>query len=121
MRFSAGVALVLTAGCLLSAQNANRAAVAHKGEPAPDPPPKPVSDKLTYDVEWRLIHAGTVVIEAQKNHADMHLDSAGIVSSLFKVHDVYSVDYDEGLCAASAMEDSQEGKRHHETKVTYDR
>ncbi len=90
--------------------------------PAP-PPAKPasVSDKLTYDVEWRLIHAGTVVIEAQKTHADLHLDSAGMVSSLFKIHDVYSVDYDEPFCASSAVMDSLEGKRHHETKVTYDR
>ena len=38
-----------------------------------------------------------------------------------KIHDVYRVDYDEPFCATGAVMDSQEGKRHHETKVTYDR
>jgi len=131
MRFTARVALALTACCLLSAQSSSkgtpaRANAAKKSEapdPKPDPPaPKPeVSDKLTYDVEWRLIHAGVVVIDAQKAHADLHLDSAGMVSSLFKVHDVYAVDYDDPFCASSATMDSEEGKRHHETKITYDR
>ena len=78
------------------------------------------AEKLTFDVEWRLIHAGTVYIESEKTHAEMKLESAGLVSSLFKIHDTYSVDYDEPFCASSLM-DSQEGKRHHETKVTYDR
>lgn len=81
---------------------------------------RPAGDRLTYDVEWRLIHAGTVIIEAQKSHAQMSLDSEGMVSTLFKVNDVYKVDYDDGFCASSVMMDSQEGKRHHETKVTYD-
>ena len=44
-----------------------------------------------------------------------------MVSALVKIHDVYNVDYDEPFCATSAMMDSQEGKRHHETKITYDR
>jgi hypothetical protein len=126
MRFSAGVFLVLTACCLLPAQTSpKRAAAATKkgvqADPEPDPPKPAVSDKLTFDVEWRLIHAGTVVIEAQKTHADLHLDSAGMVSSLFKIHDVYSVDYDEPFCASSSVMDSEEGKRHHEAKVTFDR
>jgi hypothetical protein len=127
MRFSAGVVL-LTACWLLPAQSSSKraAAPASTKPPVADPAPlpdmrAPISDKLTYDVEWRLIHAGTVVIEAQKTHADLHLDSAGMVSSLFKIHDVYSVDYDEPFCASSAVMDSQEGKRHHETKVTFDR
>jgi hypothetical protein len=131
MRFSAGVALFLTASWLLPAQSTSKRAAAASpktagapaiADPAPAPEkPVPAGDRLTYDVEWRLIHAGTVVIVAQKTHADLHLDSAGMVSSLFKIHDVYSVDYDEPFCASSAVMDSLEGKRHHETKVTYDR
>jgi hypothetical protein len=78
-------------------------------------------DRLTYDVEWRLIHAGTVVIDAGKSHASLQLESAGMVSTLMKIHDVYSVDYDDQFCAADALMDSQEGKRHHETKINYDR
>ncbi len=82
--------------------------------------PKP-NERLTYDVEWRLIHAGTAVIESHKSGADLKLDSAGMVSALFKIHDLYTVTYDDGFCAAAATMDSQEGKRHHDTRVTYDR
>jgi len=127
MRFSAGVALVLFASWLLPAQSSAKRPGAQAKNTDPDPQPEalslrpPVADKLTYDVEWRLIHAGTVVVEAERTHADLHLDSGGIVSNLFKVHDVYSVDYDEPYCASDATMDSQEGKRHHHTSITYDR
>jgi hypothetical protein len=114
MRFSPGAALFAAACSLVAAQNSTRSesdpAVLHS-----------VADKLTYDVEWRLIHAGTVVIEADRNRADLRLDSAGLVSSLFRIHDVYSADYDQSFCAAGWVMDSEEGKRHHQTKVSYDR
>lgn len=100
MRFPAGVALLLSACFTLAAQ---------------------IPEKLTYDVEWQRIHAGTVVVDAQKAHASMNLESAGMVSALIKIHDTYNVDFDEPFCATSAVMDSQEGKRHHETKITYDR
>jgi len=61
------------------------------------------------------------VVETRKSTADLKLDSAGMVSTLFKVHDQYAVTYDDGFCAEAASMDSQEGKRHHDTKVTYDR
>jgi hypothetical protein len=136
MRVSAGVFLVVIACSLLPAQSpVKKSAAATKKaapvDPAPDPKLEPklepgmhaatLSDKLTYEVEWRLIHAGTALIESQRNHAELRLESAGMVSSLFKVHDLYTVNYDDGFCATAATMDSQEGKRHHDTKVTYDR
>ncbi len=109
MRFLAGVALLLSACLRLPAQQlAVQSAVQSH-------------DRLIYDVEWRLIHAGTVVIDAGKSHASMQLESAGLVATLLKIHDVYTVDYDEQFCASSAMMDSQEAKHHHETRITYDR
>jgi Protein of unknown function (DUF3108) len=117
MRFSPGAAVVVAACSLVAAQNSSK----HDSAPEPSTFKAALSDKLTFDVEWRLIHAGTVVIDAQKARADLHLDSAGMVTSLFKIHDVYSTDYDDGFCAADWVMDSEEGKRHHETKVTYDR
>jgi hypothetical protein len=133
MRLSTGVVLLLTACCALPGQPASpqrTAAGTKKAAPVadakPDPPPDPPafktpSERLTYDVEWRLIHAGSAVIDAQKSHAELKLESAGMVSTLFKIHDVYSVNYEDPFCATSSMMDSFEGKRHHETKVTYDR
>jgi hypothetical protein len=79
------------------------------------------TERLTYGVEWRLIHAGTVIIEASKGHHTMRLDSAGIVSSLLKIQDVYTVEHDDPFCATSSIMDSVEGKKHREARVTYDR
>lgn len=123
MRFLAGVpALLLTACWLLPAQSSSqRASTApNKPDPSPSRPPAP-AEKLTFDVEWRLIHAGAVVIESRNSRAQMKLESAGLVSTLFKVNNTYSVDYDEGLCASGSLMDLQEGKRHREITVTYDR
>jgi hypothetical protein len=113
MRFCAGVIVLLSACWPIESQPP-----AHAAEV---PSMRAGGDRLTYNVEWRSIHAGTVVIEAQKTEATLRLESEGIVSSLVKIHDLYHVDYDDAFCASSAVMDSQEGKRHHETKVTYDR
>jgi len=125
MRVSAGIAVFLTASCLSPAQAPKRAAAASKAAPAPElelrSAPKPATERLTFDVEWRLIHAGTVVFETQKSHSDMRLDSAGMVSTLVKIHDTYASDFEDGFCGTSSVMDSQEGKRHHEAKVTFDR
>ncbi len=81
----------------------------------------PSTERLTYDIEWRLIHAGSAVVDAQKTSARVKLESAGLVSTLFKIEDAYGVTYDEPFCATSSTLDAQEGKRHHETRVTFDR
>ncbi len=109
MRVAAGI-IVLFA-CLAPAQ-----------PPLKIPELKPDNvERLTFDIEWRLIHAGTAIIESRKNNAVLKLDSAGMVSTLFKVHDLYTVSYDDQFCAVTATMDSQEGKRHHDTRVNYDR
>jgi Protein of unknown function (DUF3108) len=106
MRFFAGATVLLLTACwLLPAQALD----------------VPKTERLTYDIEWRLIHAGTAVVDAQKTSARLKLESAGLVSTLFKVDDAYGVTYDEPLCATSSTLDAQEGKRHHETRVTFDR
>lgn len=131
------MAVLLTACCLSPAQSpSKRAAAAAKANPTPDSksaadpkstddksakPATPATEKLTFDVEWRLIHAGTVIVQTQKSHGDLRLDSAGMVSTLFKIHDVYTSDFEDGFCGIDSVMDSTEGKRHRETKVTFDR
>src|ERR1700689_5551114 len=106
MRFFVGaIALLLTACWTLTAQTLD----------------VPQTERLTYDIEWRLIHAGSAVVDAQKTSARLKLESEGMVSSLFNVDDAYGVTYDEPFCATSSTLDAQEGKRHRETRVTYDR
>ena len=79
------------------------------------------SERFSYTVEWRLIRAGTVVIDAAPDSGRIKLDSAGLVSALFKIDDTYTVHYDPGRCATDSLLDAQEGKRHRETKITFDR
>ncbi|MBZ5678292.1 MAG: DUF3108 domain-containing protein [Acidobacteriia bacterium] len=81
----------------------------------------PVTERLTYTVEWRLIHAGNVVIEAGPTSEVVKLESAGMVSALYKIDDTYRVQFDSSFCAASSQMNSREGSRHRETAVTFDR
>jgi hypothetical protein len=112
MRFFAGaLVLLLTACWTLTAQPVAKDLLLDV----------PSTDRLTYDIEWRMIHAGSAVVDEQRTNARLKLESAGLVSSLFKVDDAYGVTYDEPFCATSSTLDAQEGKRHRETRVTYDR
>ena len=94
---------------------------------APNPTVSGPIEKLVYSVEWRLIRAGTVTLEAWPAELKMRLESGGLVASLFKVDDLYEAHYDDTdwdqspYCATSMRLESMEGKRHHEAKVTYDR
>jgi hypothetical protein len=118
MRFLTGVPALLLIACwfapveLVPGQS-------YAAPPAQAPPSQ--AEKLTYDVEWRLIHAGIVTVERQPHLASMRLESAGIVSSLFRIQDVYTVNYEDSVCATSSVMESMERERHHETRVTYDR
>jgi hypothetical protein len=112
MRFFAGATVLLLTACwIVPAQSV---AINHVLD-------VPNTERLTYDIEWRMIHAGTAVIDSQKTSARLKLESAGMVSSLFKVNDAYGVTYDEPFCATASTLDAQEGKKHRETHVVYDR
>ena len=65
---------------------------------AAGPPPGDLG-KLTYLIEWRLIHAGDAVLDARDSESHLKLDSAGLVSALFKVDDTYTVHYEQPFCA----------------------
>jgi len=80
-----------------------------------------VTDRLIYTVEWRLIHAGNAVIESGPNSATVKLESAGLVSTLYKIQDNYRVQFDSSFCAASSLMSSKEGSRHRETAINFDR
>jgi hypothetical protein len=82
------------------------------------------STVLHYGVEWRLIRAGLAKVTwTPRNEgfqADLHLESAGLVSRMYKVNDDYTVQMGSNLCASSIFIKAQEGKRNRETKVSFD-
>src|SRR6185503_522422 len=91
---------------------------------APQSPPS--SENLQYSIEWRLITAGKARLAWTAAptggfHTNLLLESAGLVSKLFKVNDEYSSNLDQGLCAHSSLMKTNEGSRHRETRITFDR
>jgi hypothetical protein len=129
--FSAAAWRFCSAQTATNGKQIPKAATATPPTGAATPDPKPASpnpiEKLVYSVEWRLIRAGTVTLEAHPSELRMRLESGGLVASLFKVDDLYEAHYDAAdvdqspFCATSMRLESMEGKRHHEAQVTYDR
>ena len=83
---------------------------------------------LDYQIEWRLIPAGSAKLTwtavphavAPANELKLHLESAGLVSRLFRVEDDYTVSLGQNLCAQNSFISAHEGNRNKETRVTYD-
>jgi hypothetical protein len=92
----------------------------------------PARETLDYTVEWRLVTAGKarIVWSATPRRAnspnpgwqaDLHLESTGLVSKLFKVNNDYVSNLESDLCSSGSYLKSEEGSRHKETRVTFDR
>lgn len=86
------------------------------------------TESLTYNIEWRLITAGTAKLQvaprtgaAGASQLTLHLESTGLVSKLYKVEDLYTANLEAGLCSASVHFVAEEGRRKRDTQVSYDR
>jgi uncharacterized protein DUF3108 len=86
----------------------------------------PAKEALDYTVEWRLITAGKATLRWSANaqrtgwQANLHLESTGLVSKLYKVDDDYTASLKAGLCAEDAHTNAHEGSRQREALVHYD-
>lgn len=88
----------------------------------------PAKETLDYSVEWRLVTAGHAQLQwyatTPKVHmgyeAKLHLESAGLVSRLYHVSDLYTVELTPSLCAESTVLTAHEGSRNRETRVVFD-
>jgi hypothetical protein len=94
-------------------------------DPAADAlPAAPGTEVLFFTTEWRFIHAGNARLTwspaGDGFTARLHLESAGMVSSFYKVDDEYTSFLDRQLCAVSLSLTASEGSRRHETTVTFD-
>ncbi len=81
---------------------------------------------LAYRIEWRMVDAGGAILKwspaAQRGgQANVHIQSQGLVSKLYKVNDNYSTNLDEKGCTISTSLLAEEGSRRKQTLVTYDR
>jgi hypothetical protein len=89
--------------------------------------PFPSAEKLSYDIEWRLIYAGSALLsltpkpgDPRKWDSQLRIESGGLVSKLYTLQDTYNVGLDNGFCTTATQLDAIEGKRHRNTKVVYD-
>ena len=87
----------------------------------------PAKETLNYNIEWRLFTAGKAKVELAAIagakpglQANLHLESSGIVSKLFKVEDEYAATLNANYCAQVLQMTTHEGNRLRETKVTFD-
>jgi hypothetical protein len=80
-------------------------------------------ESYQYKAEWRLIHAGDVKLSRTRTgsgwEARLQLQSAGLVSLLYRVDDLYLAQFGENLCAAGSTLNAREGSRQRETRITY--
>jgi hypothetical protein len=88
----------------------------------------PPHESLLYNVEWRLITAGKARLNLTARPApqagwglQLHLESSGLVSKLFKVTDDYTAQMNQTLCMESSRLNALEGRRQRETRITFDR
>lgn len=102
------------------------AAVQPSDKPAPAAAarPEPPAETLAYSIEWRLIHAGNARLtwapEAGGFQSKLYLESAGLVSRLYKVNNEYSSVANRHLCIESSLLRANEAGRRRETTVTFD-
>jgi Protein of unknown function (DUF3108) len=104
--------------------------ISDKPSSTPSALPFEVGEKLSYDVYWKIFDAGTatmmLVDRVWYRNEEMYkvnavVRSAGVVSSLFKVVDVFeSYFHTKELCSYRIMKDLLEGRRHRSTVVTFE-
>ena len=87
----------------------------------------PARETFQYNIEWRLFSAGKAKVELTTApqprpglRVNLHLESSGIVSKLFRVEDDYAANLSSGYCAQSLQLTAHEGNRQRETKITFD-
>ncbi len=121
-RFDTRHALVLAISLCAPAQSPQAAA---RAQTAASLPPKVV---YYFDAEWRMVEAGKVKLSwdasSQASHpgwqVNLHLESAGLVSKLYRVNDNYTADLNSELCVEDTHTQAQEGSRQRETVVHFD-
>jgi uncharacterized protein DUF3108 len=85
----------------------------------------PDGETFVYSVEWHLLNAGTATVKLQHSNSGEHLsataDSAGIVNTLYRVHDIFDADLDpRTFCTLQISKHSEEGSRKLERKIQFD-
>lgn len=85
----------------------------------------PDGETFTYNVDWRLVNAGTTRVRLDTVNGERHVvanaDSTGAVALLYHVHDRLETFFNpQTNCSLSLLKHTEEGFRRVETSVRYD-
>jgi hypothetical protein len=85
----------------------------------------PNNQTLTYDVEWRLLNAGTATLRMEQAGSEERVvgtgDSTGAIALLYHVHDRFESFVDsKTFCSLSLAKQTEEGFRRVNTNIRYD-
>lgn len=84
----------------------------------------PANETYNYNIEWRLFNAGKArVLWRQQRpgyQVNLHVESTGFVSKLFRVEDDYLANLNSAGCAESVQMTTHEGNRDRETRIAFD-
>jgi len=93
----------------------------------PPPPSHSFSNgqALAYDVEWRLLTAGTATLRLDASGNEERVtataDSTGVFSVLYPVHDRFEAEFDpRTFCSARITKHTEEGFRRLDTSIRFD-
>ena len=93
--------------------------------PAPPPYSFPNGETLSYEVEWRLLTAGTATLHLDASGGEERVtataDSSGVFSVLYPVHDRLEAVFDpRTLCSVRITKHTEEGFRRLVTSIRFD-
>lgn len=101
------------------------ASVLAPAESSSKSPAFPFPEKLSYRIEWRMITAGNASIQLTRAsesgwQLNMTVQSAGLVTRLYRVDDKYKVIAGQKFCGVRSDLDAAEGKRHKIESMSFD-
>jgi hypothetical protein len=120
------VALLVSAA--LPGQTPSPGAIIEAESRITPPPPShsfPNGQAFFYDVEWRLLPAGTATLRLDASDNEERVtataDSTGVFSVLYPVHDRFDASFDRRtLCSARIAKHTEEGFRRLDTSIQFD-
>jgi len=85
----------------------------------------PTGQAYVYAVEWHLFNAGTATVrldsEGGQNRVTATAESAGVVNTLYKVHDHFESTFDpHTFCSLTINKHTEEGPHKRDTAVKFD-
>jgi len=93
--------------------------------PHGDPSKFPFAETATYRIEWRMMTAGSAVLQLSPGanqgwHLQLDLKSTGLVDRMYQVSDTYKLSTNERFCAINSELAGHEGKKRFSTRMDFD-